>query len=123
MHTRKRMIAFWLGGAPASACVGLQTVEYSENVALGANTFESHDMTVLDDSGSCLFLAFMLSRQWLEDREKTSGRTRLAQPACAWPALGNLMIKSGIGAIAVGIYSYLFNSKKNPVLIVFQPIF
>jgi AraC-like DNA-binding protein len=68
-------IAFWLGGARARARVGSQTVEYGENVALGVNAFESHDMTVLEGSGSCLFLAFMLSRQWLEDREKARGRT------------------------------------------------
>ncbi len=68
-------IAFWLGGARASARVGSEIVEYSENVALGANAFESHDMTLLDDSGSCLFLAFMLSNQWLEDRAKAQGRT------------------------------------------------
>jgi AraC-like DNA-binding protein len=68
-------IAFWLGGARARARVGSQTVEYGENVALGVNAFESHDMTVLEGSGPCLFLAFMLSRQWLEDREKARGRT------------------------------------------------
>ncbi|MBP3979445.1 MULTISPECIES: helix-turn-helix domain-containing protein [unclassified Acidovorax] len=73
-HSETQM-AFWLGGARANARVGAQVVEYSENVALGVNTFESHDMTVLDDSGSCLFLAFMLSRQWLEDREQARGRT------------------------------------------------
>lgn len=67
-------LAFWLGGARASARVGSQIVDYSENVALGANTFESHDMTLQDNSGSCLFLAFMLSSQWLEGREKARGR-------------------------------------------------
>lgn len=67
--------AFWLGGARASARVGSEIVEYSENVALGMNAFESHDVTLLDDSGSCLFLVFMLSKKWLEDREKARSRT------------------------------------------------
>ena len=55
-------IAFWLGGARARAQVGATVVDYSENIALGANAFESHDMVLLDDSGPCLFLAFMLSK-------------------------------------------------------------
>ena len=74
-------IAFWLGGARASARVGSETVYYGEDVALGANAFESHDMTLLDNSGSCLFLAFMISNDWLAQREHARGRKfRLPSP-------------------------------------------
>lgn len=74
-------IAFWLGGARARARVGSETVYYSEDVALGANAFESHDMELLDDSGSCLFLAFMISSEWLAQREHLRGRKfRLPSP-------------------------------------------
>lgn len=68
-------IAFWLGGARATARVGTETVHYSEDMALGANAFESHDMTLQGDSGPCLFLAFMLSSQWLEERSQARGRS------------------------------------------------
>ena len=68
-------IAFWLGGARARARVGPEIVNYSEHVALGANAFESHDMTLLDNRGSCLFLAFLLSSDWLKDRGAASGRS------------------------------------------------
>ena len=67
-------IAFWLGGARARAQVGATVVDYSENIALGANAFESHDMVLLDDSGPCLFLAFMLSKPWLDARSQALGR-------------------------------------------------
>lgn len=74
-------IAFWLGGSRACARVGAETVYYSEDVALGANAFESHDMTLLDNSGSCLFLAFMISSDWLAQRECARGRKfRLPSP-------------------------------------------
>ena len=74
-------IAFWLGGSRACARVGSETVYYSEDVALGANAFESHDMTLLDNSGSCLFLAFMISSDWLAQRECARGRKfRLPSP-------------------------------------------
>jgi len=67
-------IAFWLGGAQATARVGSGLVEYSEDVALGVNAFESHDMTLLDDSGPCVFLAFMVRHEWLTERADRTGR-------------------------------------------------
>jgi len=70
-------IAFWLGGARAEARIGSEVVKYSEHIALGANAYQSHDVTLLDDSGPCAFLAFMISKQWLEERSKTKGRSFL----------------------------------------------
>jgi AraC-like DNA-binding protein len=70
-------IAFWLGGARAEARIGAQIVKYSDHIALGANAYESHDVTLLDDSGPCVFLAFMISKQWLEERSKAKGRSFL----------------------------------------------
>lgn len=67
-------IAFWLRGAQAEARVGSTLVRYSEHVALGANAFQSHDLTLLDTSGSCVFLAFMISRPWLDQRRQATGR-------------------------------------------------
>lgn len=66
-------LAFWLGGVPARARIGAQVVQYGENTALAANAYESHDMTLLD-SGSCVFLCFMVSRQWLDRRRALTGR-------------------------------------------------
>ncbi len=74
-------LAFWLGGARACAHVGTQTVEYGENIALGVNAFEAHDMVLLEEQGPCLFLVFMLSPRWLESRAKARSRSfRFAEP-------------------------------------------
>jgi len=74
-------LAFWLGGARATARVGQELVSYSEDIALGVNAFESHDMTLVDDSGPCLFLAFMIRDEWLKARSREAGRTfRFASP-------------------------------------------
>ncbi len=59
-------LALWLGGARACAHVGAQVVPYGENVALGVNAFEAHDMVRLDGTGTCLFLVFMLKKEWLD---------------------------------------------------------
>jgi len=68
-------LAFWLGGARAEAHIGSQVVTYSEHTALGVNAFESHDAHKLDDSGPSIFLAFMISKQWLDDRSRARGRS------------------------------------------------
>lgn len=68
-------LAFWLGGARACAHVGTQTVEYGENLALGVNAFEAHDMVRLEGQGPCLFLVFMLSQRWLAGRAKAKNRS------------------------------------------------
>lgn len=74
-------LAFWLGGARACAHVGTQTVEYGENIALGVNAFEAHDMVLLEEQGPCLFLVFMLSQRWLESRAKARSRSfRFTEP-------------------------------------------
>lgn len=67
-------IVFWLGGGRAQAHVGGDTVEYGENVGLATNANESHDMTLLDDAGSAIFLVFMISRSWLNVRRRATGR-------------------------------------------------
>lgn len=68
-------LALWLGGARACAHVGDETVTYGENVALGVNAFEAHDMVLLDEPGSCLFLVFLISQPWLETRAQASDRS------------------------------------------------
>jgi AraC-like DNA-binding protein len=65
---------FWLGGARASAVVGSDVVQYDENVGLATNAYESHDMTRLDGMGAAVFLVFMISRKWLNERRKATGR-------------------------------------------------
>lgn len=68
-------LAFWLGGARAQAHIGSQTVDYSEHTALGVNAFELHDAVVLGSSGPCIFLAFMISKPWLDERSRITGRS------------------------------------------------
>lgn len=67
-------LALWLGGARATARIGSELVHYSEDTALGSNAFEAHDMTLLDN-GVCVFLVFMISSDWLEERRKATGRS------------------------------------------------
>lgn len=75
-------LALWLGGVRACAHVGDVTVAYGENVALGVNAFEAHDMVLLDEPGSCLFLVFLISQPWLEARAHESHRSfRFQSPA------------------------------------------
>lgn len=59
-------LALWLGGARACANVGNTVVAYGENVALGVNAFEAHDMVRMDGTGASLFLVFMLKKEWLD---------------------------------------------------------
>jgi AraC-like DNA-binding protein len=67
-------IAFWLGGARAQAQVGNEIIEYGENVGLATNAYQSHDMTLLESDGSAVFLCLMISRDWLNERRKVTGR-------------------------------------------------
>jgi AraC-like DNA-binding protein len=67
-------IVFWLGGARAQAQVGAECVQYEENTAVAINAYQSHDMTLQDDKGAAVFLVFMISRQWLNERRKVTGR-------------------------------------------------
>lgn len=65
-------LALWLGGARAWANIGDATVAYDENVGLGVNAFESHDMVLQDAAGSCLFLVFLISKHWIDARAQES---------------------------------------------------
>ncbi|WP_020654220.1 helix-turn-helix domain-containing protein [Massilia niastensis] len=67
-------IVFWLGGARARASVGGQCIQYDENTGLATNANQSHDMTVLDTGSPAIFLVFMISRSWLNERRKATGR-------------------------------------------------
>ena len=75
-------IAFWLGGARGTARVGNEMVEYSEDLALGVNAFESHDFAMREDSeGVAVFLVFMVRHEWLKERAHAAGRGfRFATP-------------------------------------------
>lgn len=75
-------IAFWLGGARGTARVGDELVEYSEDVALGVNAFESHDFAMRRGSeGVAVFLVFMVRHEWLKERADASGKGfRFATP-------------------------------------------
>lgn len=68
-------LALWLGGTRAVAHVGGEVVSYGENVALGVNAFEAHDMVMESSGGTCLFLVFMISRQWLDNLGTATGRS------------------------------------------------
>lgn len=68
-------LALWLGGARACAHVGTQVVPYSESVALGVNAFEAHDMVRLDESGSSLFIVFMIRKDWLDELRQAKDRS------------------------------------------------
>lgn len=83
LETRKDLVphahaesqfAFWLGGARVEANVGPEVVQYSENVALGTNSYESHDARLLDSSGPAVFLVLYISKAWLDERRAASGR-------------------------------------------------
>ncbi|MFG5776970.1 helix-turn-helix domain-containing protein [Comamonas sp. J-3] len=68
-------LALWLGGSRARARVGQQTVDYSENLGLGVNAYEAHDMVLLENTGPALFLVFVISQDWLEHRSATEGKS------------------------------------------------
>jgi AraC-like DNA-binding protein len=72
-HSESQLV-FWLGGSRARAQVGAEQVDYSEDVGLAANAFQSHDMTLLDNNGPAVFLIFMISRSWLNERRRATGR-------------------------------------------------
>ncbi|MGE8704170.1 MAG: helix-turn-helix domain-containing protein [Achromobacter sp.] len=67
-------LALWLGGARAEAHVGSKLVPYSEHLALGTNTYESHDARLLDRSGPAVFLVLYIAKPWLDERRAATGR-------------------------------------------------
>lgn len=72
-HSESQM-AFWLGGARARAQVGAETVDYGEHVGLATNAFQSHDMKLLESNKPAIFLVFTISRDWLNQRRRATGR-------------------------------------------------
>lgn len=66
--------AFWLGGGRAVANLANEVVQYSEDVALGTNSYESHDARLLDKKQPAVFLVFYISKNWLDERRASSGR-------------------------------------------------
>ena len=67
-------IVWWLGGAAAQARIGTQVVRYSSSQASAVNAYEQHDLTLTDDEGPAVFLAFYLSKDWLARRSEAQGR-------------------------------------------------
>lgn len=67
-------LALWLGGSRAEAHVGSKLVPYSEHLALGTNTYESHDARLIDRSGPAVFLVLYIARPWLDERRAATGR-------------------------------------------------
>lgn len=67
--------AFWLGGGRSEANLGTQVVRYSEDVALGTNSYESHDARLLDKTGPpAVFLVVYIAKSWLDERRAATGR-------------------------------------------------
>lgn len=66
--------AFWLGGGRVQANLADGMVEYSEDVALGTNAYESHDARLLDKSQPAIFLVLYISKDWLDQKRASSGR-------------------------------------------------
>ncbi|MEK8053095.1 AraC family transcriptional regulator [Ideonella sp. DXS22W] len=66
--------AFWLGGGRAQAHLGSELVQYSDEVALGTNAYESHDARLLDKSQPAIFLVLYIAKPWLDERRAVSGR-------------------------------------------------
>jgi AraC-like DNA-binding protein len=66
--------AFWLGGGRVQANLAKETLQYSEDVALGTNAYESHDARLLDKENPAVFLVFYLSKEWLDTKRAQSGR-------------------------------------------------
>ncbi len=66
--------AFWLGGGRVQANLGSEVVQYSENIALGTNAYESHDARLLDKTQPAVFLVLYINKHWLDERRAASGR-------------------------------------------------
>jgi AraC-like DNA-binding protein len=107
-HTESQ-VAFWLGGARARAQVGKDVVHYAEDVGVATNAYQLHDMTLLEQNGTAVFLLLMISRDWLNEQRRTTGRPFLfpcpripiddtLRKAC-WRLLNLLMTNSGNRAL------------------------
>ena len=91
-------LALWLGGSRAEARVGSKLVRYSEHLALGTNTYESHDARLLDRSGPAVFLVLYIARPWLDERRAATGRsyTSVAGRDSACSTAKRTLFQSGI---------------------------
>ena len=68
-------LALWLGGSRVQGRVGQTLVPYSEHLALGTNTYESHDARLLERSGPAIFLVLYIAKPWLDERRAARGQT------------------------------------------------
>jgi AraC-like DNA-binding protein len=103
-------IVWWLAGAAAQTRIGTQVVRYSSAQASAVNAYEQHDLTLARGEGPAVFLAFYLSKDWLDRRSEAAGRpfafSSLRIPidsqmrAAAWQLL-NMMIWRGEAVAAV----------------------
>jgi AraC-like DNA-binding protein len=85
-------------------------VRYSSAQASAVNAYEQHDLTLASGEGSAVFLAFYLSKDWLDRRSDVAGRPfafsslRIpidSQMRCAAWRLLDMMIWRGEAAAAV----------------------
>lgn len=107
-HTESQ-VAFWLGGARAKAQVGKTVVHYTEDAGVATNAYQLHDMTLLEQNGTAVFLLLMISRDWLNERRKATGRPFLFPCPCipvddnlrkaCWRLLNILMTNNGNRAL------------------------
>ncbi|HMC15735.1 MAG TPA: AraC family transcriptional regulator [Albitalea sp.] len=94
-------IVWWLAGAAAQTRIGTQVVRYSSVQASAVNAYEQHDLTLADHDGPAVFLAFYLSKDWLDRRAEAGGRPFMfsslripidsAMRAAAWQVLDRMM--------------------------------
>jgi AraC-like DNA-binding protein len=66
--------AFWLGGGRAVAHLANEEVYYSEDVALGTNSYEMHDARLIDKDKPAVFLVLYIAKPWLDELRASSGR-------------------------------------------------
>jgi AraC-like DNA-binding protein len=103
-------IVWWLAGAAAQTRIGTQVVRYSSAQASAINAYEQHDLTLASDEGAAVFLAFYLSKAWLDRRSEVAGHpfvfSSLSIPidsemrSAAWQLL-DMMIWRGEAVAAV----------------------
>jgi AraC-like DNA-binding protein len=103
-------VVFWLAGAAAQTRIGTQVVRYSSVQASAVNAYEQHDLTLADGEGPAAFLAFYLSKDWLDRRGQADGRPFMfsslripvdaAMRTAAWQ-LRDMMMSRGPSSAAV----------------------
>ncbi|HEY2926854.1 AraC family transcriptional regulator [Piscinibacter sp.] len=102
-------IVWWLGGAAAQTRIGTQVVRYSSALASAVNAYEQHDLTLTPDEGASVFLAFYISKDWLDRRSEVAGRpfvfSSLRIPidsemrAAAWQLLDMMTLRTEAAAV------------------------